>query len=67
MRRRESKDSLGRVRKERVEGYVVETAVGAADLGKLEAGTYSGAVYVAKGPRPRVLANLRVVVEKKSK
>ncbi|MGZ6587543.1 MAG: hypothetical protein ACXVHX_24965 [Solirubrobacteraceae bacterium] len=56
------KDSL-RVRKEESKGYVVETAVGAADLGKLKAGTYSGAVYVAKGPRPRVLANLRVVVE----
>jgi hypothetical protein len=36
-------------------------------LGKLTAGTYSGAVYVAKDPRPRVLANLRVVVENKSK
>ena len=62
----EVKDSL-RVRKEESKGYVVETAVGAADLGKLKAGTYSGAVYVAKGPRPRVLANLRVVVETKSK
>jgi hypothetical protein len=61
----ELKDSL-RVRKEESKGYVVETVVG-ADLGELEAGTYSGAVYVAKGPRPRVLANLRVVVEKKSK
>lgn len=58
------KDSL-RVRKEESKGYVVETAVGAADLGKLKAGTYSGAVYVAKDPRPRVLANLRVVVQGK--
>jgi hypothetical protein len=56
------KDAL-QVRKEESTGYVVETAVGAPELEELTAGTYSGAVYVAKGPRPRVLANLRVVVE----
>jgi hypothetical protein len=42
-------------------GYVVETA----ELGGLEAGIYSGAIYVVKDPRPRVLANLRVVVDGK--
>ena len=54
------KDSV-QVHKEAPKGYVVE----AAELGGLEAGIYSGAVYVVKDPRPRVLANLRVVVEGK--
>jgi hypothetical protein len=54
------KDSL-KVRKEETKGYVVESA----ELGGLQAGTYSGAVYVVRDPRPRVLANLRVVVEGK--
>jgi len=49
------------VRKRAPKGYIVESA----ELGGLEAGTYSGAIYVAKDPRPRVLANLRVVVESK--
>jgi hypothetical protein len=48
-----------RVRQEAPKGYVVESA----NLGGLEPGTYSGAVYVATDRRPRVLANLRVVVE----
>jgi hypothetical protein len=52
------KDSV-KVRKEEPKGYVVESA----ELGGLEAGIYSGAVYVVKDPRPRVLANLRIVVE----
>jgi hypothetical protein len=54
------KDSV-QVHKGEPKGYVVESA----ELGGLEAGTYSGAVYVVKDPRPRVLANLRVVVEGK--
>jgi hypothetical protein len=49
------------VHKEAPKGYVVESA----ELGGLEAGIYSGAIYVVKDPRPRVLANLRVVVEGK--
>jgi hypothetical protein len=54
------KDSV-QVHKGELKGYVVESA----ELGGLEAGIYSGAVYVVKDPRPRVLANLRVVVEGK--
>jgi hypothetical protein len=54
------KDSV-QVHKGEPKGYVVESA----ELGGLEAGIYSGAVYVVKDPRPRVLANLRVVVEGK--
>jgi hypothetical protein len=49
------------VHKEAPKGYVVESA----ELGGLKAGIYSGAIYVVKDPRPRVLANLRVVVEGK--
>jgi len=49
------------VRKAAPKGYVVESA----ELGELEAGIYSGAIYVVQDPRPRVLANLRVVVEGK--
>jgi hypothetical protein len=43
-------------------GYVLE----AVATKVLDPGTYSGAVYVTKGS-PRVLANLRVVVEQKPK
>jgi hypothetical protein len=43
-------------------GYLLQ----AVDIKELKHGTYSGAVYVTKGS-PRVLANLRVVVEKKPK
>jgi hypothetical protein len=56
----EVKNSL-RVRKQMPKGYVVESR----GLGGAQAGTYSGAVYVDKDPRPRVLANLRVVVQGK--
>lgn len=49
------------VHKAAPKGYVVESA----ELGELEAGIYSGAIYVVQDPRPRVLANLRVVVEGK--
>jgi hypothetical protein len=41
-------------------GYLLQ----AVDVRELRHGTYSGAVYVTKAS-PRVLANLRVVVEKK--
>ena len=43
-------------------GYLLQ----AVDVRELKPGTYSGAVYVTKAS-PRVLANLRVVVEKKPK
>jgi peptidoglycan hydrolase-like protein with peptidoglycan-binding domain len=56
----EVKNSL-RVRKDMPKGYVVESR----ELGEAEAGTYSGTVYVDMDPRPRVLANLRVVVQGK--
>jgi hypothetical protein len=49
------------VHKQAPKGYVVESA----EVGGLEPGTYSGAIYVVQDPRPRVLANLRVVVEGK--
>lgn len=55
------RDNL-RAQKQVPRGYVL----GAADTKALEPGTYSGAVYVTKAS-PRVLANLRVVVEQKPK
>ena len=51
------RDNL-RAQKQAPRGYVLQ----AVASNELEAGTYSGAVYVTK-ESPRVLANLRVVVE----
>jgi hypothetical protein len=53
-----------RVRKKR-RGYLLQ-AVARKDVDRkaLEPGTYSGAVYVTQ-PTPRVLANLRIVLETK--
>ncbi|HKE78556.1 MAG TPA: hypothetical protein VKB54_04580 [Solirubrobacteraceae bacterium] len=53
------KDCL-EVSKQEPKGYLLQ----AAAVKELTAGTYSGAVYLT-APRPRVLANLRVVVQEK--
>jgi hypothetical protein len=55
-------ESSMRAEKQAPKGYVLTPS----DVGGVAEGTYSGAVYVTD-PGPRVLANLRVVVEKKPK